>query len=179
MNEPRRAVGGLYVLALVLASTSLFLNAFVLHRWYDRVGHILIIPRLWVSVALVEAWNTLTIAYLAFAIRFRRSTQIDIVCLGSLCVLGFSAASISTKAGHFEFVQCAGYNRRCAMAIVGYVLNWISIAFILFLLGLKVFKAVFWPTESVLSPSSSNAAHLPITELLEPPPTEKQPEMMV
>ncbi|BEI99195.1 hypothetical protein CcaverHIS631_0402380 [Cutaneotrichosporon cavernicola] len=174
-----RSVGGLYVLALVFVSTSLFLNASVLQRWYDRVGHVLITPRLWVSVALVEAWNALTLTYLSFAIRFRFSTQIDIVCLGILCVLGFSAASISTKAGHFEFAQCAGYNRSCAMAIVGYVLNWISIAFILFLLAFKVFKAVFWPTEGALSPSSSNTAHLPITELLDPLPTDKQPEMMV
>jgi hypothetical protein len=65
-----------------------------------------------------------------FAARFRRTAQIDVVALGLLCVLGFSAASASTAAGYLELAQCAGYNRRCAMATVGCVLNWISATYV-------------------------------------------------
>lgn len=69
-------------------------------------------------------------ADLRFTARFRRSAKSDVVSLGLLSVLGFSAASASTAAGYLELAQCAGYNSRCAMGTTGGVLNWITAAYV-------------------------------------------------
>ncbi|CAK9787321.1 hypothetical protein CC85DRAFT_284318 [Cutaneotrichosporon oleaginosum] len=167
--------GALYALGLLLAIASLCSNAAVAGKWYDRVGHVLINARLWACITLLEAWNALTVVYFLLSVRFRRSGKIDALALGLLSVLGFSAASASTVAGYLEFAQCAGYNRRCAMAAAGWVLNWISASYILVLLVLKVRQGVSWSDEGAYSPTETTHLAYPQDNLQ----TERKTGMIV